>query len=138
MPSREEAAILADHGERYRSRDAAIAREVEQAVFGTALGANGYTTLAQAERLAGKLALTPGARVLDIGCGCGWPGLYLAEHRGARLVGSDLPFEGLARAVGNAARGGLAESSHWVQASARALPFRHGAFDAVIHADVLC
>lgn len=138
MPTREEAAILADHGERYRTRDVAIAREVEQAVLGTTLGANGYTTRSQAEELAGTLALARGARVLDIGCGCGWPGLHLAEHGDARLVGSDLPLGGLIRAAGNAARAGLSESCHWVQASARALPFRHTAFDAVIHADVLC
>ncbi len=138
MPTREEAAILADHGERYRTRDAAIARQIEQAVLGTALGANGYTTRAQAGELAAKLALPPRARLLDIGCGCGWPGLHLAENGGVRLVGSDLPFEGLTRAVGNADRAGLSESCHWVQASARALPFCHGAFDAVIHADVLC
>jgi cyclopropane-fatty-acyl-phospholipid synthase len=49
--------------------------------------------LAKKRHLAAKLRLTPGARVLDIGCGWGGLALYLAEHTGARVTGITLSKE---------------------------------------------
>jgi cyclopropane-fatty-acyl-phospholipid synthase len=54
--------------------------------------------LAKKRHLAAKLRLTPGARVLDIGCGWGGLALYLAEHAGARVTGITLSKEQLALA----------------------------------------
>ena len=54
--------------------------------------------LAKKRHLAAKLRLTPGARVLDIGCGWGGLALYLAEHTGARVTGITLSKEQLALA----------------------------------------
>ena len=49
--------------------------------------------LAKKRHLAAKLRLTPGSRVLDIGCGWGGLALYLAEHSGARVTGITLSKE---------------------------------------------
>lgn len=138
MATREEAAIVDDFNERYRARDVAAACAVEQAALGTACGANGYTTQRQAERLADHLHLEAADRVLDLGCGCGWPGLHLAERFGCTVVGADLPLEGLRRATRSSHDRHLEACCQWVRATARALPFQPGHFDAVVHADVLC
>lgn len=132
--SREESAIVADYGERYRARDLEAARRVEMAALGTSCGANGYTTQDQADELLARLDVGAGDRVLDLGCGCGWPGLRFAQA-GCRVFGTDLPLEGLARGARQDAGGGLLSL---VRASARTIPFRPGTFAAVIHSDVLC
>ena len=54
--------------------------------------------LAKKRHLAAKLQVAPGASVLDIGCGWGGLGLYLAETAGADVTGITLSKEQLARA----------------------------------------
>jgi cyclopropane-fatty-acyl-phospholipid synthase len=49
--------------------------------------------LAKKRHLAAKLLVTPGGRVLDIGCGWGGLGLYLAELTGAKVTGITLSQE---------------------------------------------
>ena len=60
-------------------------------------GANGYTTAAQANLLAQRLDLGPGKRLLDVGSGRGWPGLYLAASTGCTVVLTDLLLLAVAR-----------------------------------------
>lgn len=52
--------------------------------------------LAKCELLARKLDLRPGAEVLDIGCGWGGLGIFLAQHYGVRVTGITLSEEQLA------------------------------------------
>jgi cyclopropane-fatty-acyl-phospholipid synthase len=63
--------------------------------------------LAKRRHLAAKLLIRPDQRVLDIGCGWGGLGLYLAEICGARVTGVTLSEEQLAVARGRAAEKGL-------------------------------
>jgi len=63
---------------RYRDQSNDITEQIERIVIGGIWGANGYTTIRQADDLAEALDLRPGQRLLDIGPGRGWPGLYLA------------------------------------------------------------
>jgi cyclopropane fatty-acyl-phospholipid synthase-like methyltransferase len=125
-------------GERYRTDPGGVARQVELAVIGGDWGANGYTTMAQARLLAPELGLRPGARLLDLGAGRGWPGLYLAAATGCQVVLADVPLEGLRWAAARAGREGLAARAAAVSGSARQLPFAPATFDAVVHTDVLC
>jgi ubiquinone/menaquinone biosynthesis C-methylase UbiE len=124
--------------ERYRVVPSDAARLIEQAVIGGDWGANGYTTMAQADRLAIELGLGPDAVLADIGCGRGWPGLYLAALTGCRVVLSDVPEEALRIAKGRAGSEELEPRATVVCASAVQLPFVSGSFDAVVHTDVLC
>lgn len=124
--------------ERYRVAPAEVFRRVELAVIGGDWGANGYTTRAQADLLGRELGLRPGVRLLDLGAGRGWPGLYLAAATGCQVVLSDVPIEALQGAAARARRESLAGRAAPVAASARALPFRPAAFDAIVHTDVLC
>jgi len=73
---------------------------------------------------------------LDVGSGAGWPGIYLAAVTGARVVLSDIPWEGLRVAARRLTGDGVA--GHVVAASAGVLPFRDESFDAATSSDVLC
>jgi len=72
--------------QRYGVAAAPVARQLERRVIGGDWGANGYTTMAQADTLASRLGLSAADRLLDIGTGRGWPGLYLAARSGCRVV----------------------------------------------------
>ncbi len=137
MRSRDEADAATTFRERYARPPSDATRELEQLVIGGDFGANGYTTMAQANLLAERLGLKVGHRLLDVGSGRGWPGLYLAEATGCTVVLTDIPEEGLKIALERAAADGLAKRSA-VAASARRLPFEVKSFDAIVHTDVLC
>jgi cyclopropane fatty-acyl-phospholipid synthase-like methyltransferase len=107
-------------------------------VFGEACGSDGYTTPAEVRVMARHLGVKPGERVLDVGSGAGWPGLRVAEITGAHAVLTDVPRAGLASALERARSAGLAARCTAALASGHALPFRAGAMDAIVHADVMC
>src|ERR1019366_481190 len=69
--------------------------------------------LAKKRHLAAKLRLDPGKRVLDIGCGWGGLGLYLAEIGGADVTGITLSHEQHAIANERAAEKGLSERARF-------------------------
>jgi SAM-dependent methyltransferase len=135
---RDEIQARAHFEERYGAAQAPLVREIERRVIGGDWGANGYTTMAQADALADGLGLSAGDRLLDLGSGRGWPGLYLAGRTGCRVVLTDLPLDGLRAAAARAAAEGLAGRVGVVASAASGLPFRAGGFDAVVHTDVLC
>lgn len=135
--SKDERQARADFGERYASASTDVLEAIEQAVIGARWGANGYTTIVQADSLAERLELTASKRLLDIGTGRGWPGLYLAKKTGCEVVVTDLPIEGLQLAARRARQEGI-RCLGAVVSSARDLPFGERAFDAISHTDVLC
>jgi len=124
--------------ERYRAGQNEATRQIELAVIGGDWGANGYTTVHQADLLGEVLALRPGMQLLDLGAGRGWPGLYLSATTGCRAVLSDVPIEGLRTAAARARRENLSSRAAAVVAGAGALPFPPASFDAIVHTDVLC
>ena len=69
--------------------------------------------LAKKRHLAAKLLLSPDKRVLDIGCGWGGLGLYLAEIGGADVTGITLSQEQHAIANERAAEKGLSERARF-------------------------
>jgi len=138
MTHRDEQWARDNFSERYRIATGGPASEVEQQVIGAVWGVNGYTTRDQADVLGDRLVLSPASRVLDLGAGRGWPGLYLASRHGCRVALTDLPYEGLAIAMTSARERGIATLATAAMASARDLPFRAALFDAVVHTDVLC
>jgi len=138
MASRDERAARTHFEERYGVvGDRAVAL-LEERVIGAVWGANGYTTLAQADELHDHLALTSSSRLLDVGTGRGWPGLYIAQKARCSVVGTDLPLSALQQARERADREHLRDRVAMVVASGGTLPFRPRSFDAIVHTDVLC
>jgi cyclopropane fatty-acyl-phospholipid synthase-like methyltransferase len=124
--------------DRYRLCCSPARQAIERVVLGADYGSTGYTTKDQADLLAAHLQLQPGHRLADIGAGNGWPGIYLAERSGCTVVGTDLPYEGMASARQRAASDGLDARAAYAVATGRHQPLRPGVFDAVVHTDVLC
>jgi ubiquinone/menaquinone biosynthesis C-methylase UbiE len=112
--------------------------KIERQVCGCDYGASSWTTRAEADRMAVLLELRSGSRLLDIGSGSGWPGLYLSRISGCDLTLVDLPIFGLKIAQTRWMKE-TSNSSVWLAlADAAALPFADASFDAVCHADLLC
>ena len=136
MALREEA----EHRQRYDARHALATHDATLAVEAEAVGSDygnaGFTTMAQAEAIAELLELRGTDRLLDVGSGAGWPGLYLAKRSDCHVVVSDLSPAGMVQARRRAAADGT--SADTVVASARQLPFRPEQFDAIVHTDLLC
>lgn len=135
--SKHEREALTDFAARYSAAPSTVLDDIEQIVIGDVWGANGYTTVREANRLADELALSRDKHLLDIGSGRGWPGLYLSKQTGCRITLTDLPIEGLHTALGRAA-GQHLDVTGAVVASAKDLPFAPQSFHAVVHTDVLC
>ena len=123
--------------ERYSTPSVEAALLVEREVIGANVGANGYTTVRQADLLAHRLGLGPDHLLLDIGSGRGWPGIYLAEKTGCSAVLMDLPLPALTSAVKRADDRLVADRVSVVRGSASHLPFVRHSFGAVCHTDTL-
>ena len=86
------------------------------------------------EALSEVLALTPGMRVLDLGCGKAISSIFLAREFGVQVWASDLwiaPTPNLERVR----TAGLQGSVFPIHAEAHALPFAEGFFDAIVSFD---
>jgi hypothetical protein len=99
-----------------------VAERVERLVIGADFSADGYTTVEQADELARRLELRPGLRLLDLGSGQGWPGVYLAKTTGCQVVLTDLPLAALRIAAARAATEGLNGQCAAVAAGGRQPP----------------
>jgi SAM-dependent methyltransferase len=85
-----------------------------------------------------RLQLTPGARVLDLGCGEGRHVHALSGSPGVQVVGLDADVASLARAADGVE--GLPDGgggTSWVRGDAGRLPFAEGVFDVVVCCEVL-
>jgi methylase of polypeptide subunit release factors len=138
MTTRDERDALAHFQARYATPSIPTVGEIEAQVIGANWGANGYTTLDQADELARRLDLHLGVRMLDVGTGRGWPGAYFAVRYRCDVVGTDMPFDALAAASARVAHEAVAGRYVAVVAAGAQQPFRSRVFDAVVHTDVLC
>lgn len=80
-----------------------------------------------------RMRISPGAAVLDVGCGPGSDTLPLADlvGPGGRVYGVDHDAEMVAEAERRAAERGLGERVEHARGDAYGLPFADGTFDAV-------
>jgi len=125
-------------GERYALSGVDVVMGAEFEALGSNYQANGYTTRKQADELGRILELGPGGVLLDIGAGCGWPGLYLARKYSCAVISLDPVVEGGIVARARALTDGLQTRAWPVRAIAQRLPIRPRSVDAIVHSDVLC
>ncbi len=79
--------------------------------------------------LTGALGLTPGMRVLDVGCGIGGPSRYVAATYDCEVVGIDLTEEYCRVAALLADRVGLGHRVEYRPGNALAMPFPDASFE---------
>ena len=96
-----------------------------------------FVTVAELRRLTDELALPPGATLLDLGCGSGGPGLWIAGHAEARLLGVDISPVAVAQAAERAETLGLRGSATFSAASLEQTALDDGIADAAVSIDVL-
>ena len=97
-------------------------------------GLRGPTAVEEKRQIVDMLALTPGDRVIDVGCGPGNYTRYLAEAAGGGLVvGIDASEAMVAAAAQQSSRA----NSAYLRGDACALPFEDGTFDAACSAGVI-
>ncbi len=94
-------------------------------------------TLAEAQQaklahIAAKLALAPGQRVLDIGCGWGGMAIFLASHANVTVHGITLSIEQLALARQRAERAGVADRVSFELVDYRDLAARGDTFERIV------
>ena len=87
---------------------------------------------AKLAHIAAKLAVQPGQRVLDIGCGWGGMAIYLALHTGASVLGITLSEEQLALARQRAEDAGVADRVRFELIDYRDLAARNQKFDRIV------
>jgi ubiquinone/menaquinone biosynthesis C-methylase UbiE len=83
-----------------------------------------FVTRTEMRALSGALKIAASQRLVDLGCGCGGPGLVIAGHAGAFLDGVDTSAVATMVACGEAVRLGMSgrASFHVADAAATGLP----------------
>ena len=110
--------------QQYKIVQADVMLAIERDSCGSDYGGTSWTTRAEADRVGRLLELAPNDRLLDIGAGAGWPGLYLAKTSGCDVALTDLPLSGLRTAAKRAVTDHMAGICWTAAADGTALPFR--------------
>ena len=92
----------------------------------------GEAQAAKLAHIAAKLALQPGHRVLDIGCGWGGMAIYLAQNFDVSVTGITLSEEQLELARIRAAEAGVGDDVQFDLADYRDLPARGIHYDRIV------
>jgi ubiquinone/menaquinone biosynthesis C-methylase UbiE len=96
-----------------------------------------FLTFAELERLRDALALRAGETVVDLACGAGGPGLWIARRCGARLAGIDLSPAGVEWASARAAELGLSALARFSVGSFERTGLATASADAAMSVDAL-
>ena len=94
-----------------------------------------YVTRSELDRFVRELDVDAGDRLVDLGCGRGGAGLYVAAATGAHLLGLDIAETALAAARARAQAMGADAEFHRGEFEATGLPV--GSVDAVMSIDAL-
>lgn len=114
-----------------------LMREFLWAPFGGYIGQLSWATKDQIDALARAAGAGPHTSMLDLCCGTGGIGLYIARAFGCPLTGVDYAERAIAHAADQARRLGVSGQARFIHGDARHLPFGDASFDAVISVDSL-
>ena len=114
-----------------------IRREVYGDEYPEEVDPRSYLTWTELRRIARELRVGPGDAFIDLGCGQGGPGLWVARETGAAVVGIDVAEVGIARARERARELGLADRARFEVADIVATGLPDASFDGAMSVDVL-
>lgn len=119
----------------------AVQQRVFRAVFGSEYpdGVEPFSFVSRTElaRFSAEVAVDRNGRLVDVGCGRGGPGLWVAASTDARLTGVDIAASALAAAEQRAQSLGLAARAEFVLGTFESMPLASGSYDAVMSVDAL-
>jgi SAM-dependent methyltransferase len=96
-----------------------------------------FVSVALLGHVADALVLAPGQTLVDLGCGRGGPGLWLARLRGVSLIGVDFSAVAIQQASDRAVLFGLADRARFVVGDLAATGLPDAIADAVVSVDAL-
>jgi SAM-dependent methyltransferase len=96
-----------------------------------------FLTLDELQVMAQHLALGEGSVLVDLACGAGGPGLWIAAHSGASVIGVDPSPAGLAQARTRAEQVALADRSLYRQGTFASTGLGNGVADAAVSVDAI-
>ncbi len=96
-----------------------------------------FLTLDEMRHMAAALRLERSAHLVDLACGAGGPGLWIAREAGARLTGIDLSAVAVAKATERAEALGLSESARFAIGSFAETGLDDASADAAMSVDAL-
>jgi SAM-dependent methyltransferase len=94
-----------------------------------------FVTLTDLHRIAEELEVGRGQSIVDLACGRGGPGLWIARETGASLVGVDFSEVAVAQAQQRARQLGLSEQARFLVGNAAATGLPNSSLDAVMSVD---
>jgi ubiquinone/menaquinone biosynthesis C-methylase UbiE len=116
-------------------------RENRRAVYGADfpedVDPNSYVTVAELRRMANELCVGPGQTFIDVGCGRGGPGMWIARETGASLLGVDQISVAVAQAIERVADFGLDGRARFQTGDMQATGLPDATLDGAISIDAL-
>lgn len=109
--------------------------ELCRRVYGTSFIQFNMVDAEQIESLLGFLALSPGERVVDLGCGIGTQAEHIADRTGARVTGLDFAPRAIETARARCTTKG--DRLNFVLGDLNAIALPQRSFDAVVSFDAL-
>jgi SAM-dependent methyltransferase len=94
-----------------------------------------FVTNPDLRRIAAEVEVGPGQTIVDLACGRGGPGLWIARETGASLVGVDFSEIAVEHAIQRAVQLGLSERARFVVADAGSTGLPEASSDAVMSVD---
>jgi ubiquinone/menaquinone biosynthesis C-methylase UbiE len=127
--------------EAYSSRPSGVAERVWREVFGDeypeGLDPNSFISMSELERIAAEVNVGSGGTIVDVGCGHGGAGLWVAAATGATLIGVDIALNALEAARQRADAMGLRDRARFREGSFERAGLPASTADAVISVDAL-
>lgn len=134
----------AEHFDRVHS--AQLQSQTLQDIWRTAYGdeypaevnPSAFYALSTLRRLVSGLQIKPGQTIVDLGCGNGGAGLWIAQELGARLIGIDVSAGGVAAGAAHAEALGLGDTARFLEGDMTATGLPSASCDGALSLDVLC
>jgi len=142
--SRDSQALAIDEGTWYMSpivMNSPTRRRIRRAVYGDEFpedaDPSSYITVTELRRFARDLRVGPGDAFVDLGCGRGGPGLWVARETGADVVGIDVAPMAVEYSTQTAAEFGLSARASYQVGDFCSTRMPPGSLDGAMSVDVL-